>query len=131
VINYTTQTRIRDIVGAVLREPMALWNSKRICNRNTGHDDTSSGAREGSMHSSEGSGFESRQGLGIFIFTTASRPALGTNQPPIQWVPGAFYLGAKRPSREADHPPPSSAEVKKACSYTSTPTIRLQCVVLR
>jgi hypothetical protein len=29
-------------------------------------------------------GFESRQGLGIFLFTTASRSALGTIQPPIQ-----------------------------------------------
>jgi hypothetical protein len=34
-------------------------------------------------------------------------------QPPIQWVPGALSLGVKRPLREADHSPPSSAEVKK------------------
>jgi hypothetical protein len=27
--------------------------------------------------------------------------------------PGALYLRAKRPGREADHSPPSSAEVKK------------------
>jgi hypothetical protein len=31
-------------------------------------------------------GFESRQGLDIFLFTTASRPALEPIQPPIQWV---------------------------------------------
>jgi hypothetical protein len=42
-------------------------------------------------------GFESREGLGIFLFTTASRLALGTTQPPIQWVPGALSLGVKRP----------------------------------
>jgi hypothetical protein len=66
-------------------------------------------------------GFESRQGLGIFLFTTASRQALGPTQPPIQWVPGALSLGVKRPGREADHSPPSSAEVKNAWSYTSTP----------
>jgi hypothetical protein len=30
---------------------------------------------------------------------------------PIQWVPGALSLGIKRPGREADHSPPSSAEV--------------------
>jgi len=41
--------------------------------------------------------------------------------PPIQWVPGALSLGVKRSGREADHSPPSSAEVKNAWSYTSTP----------
>jgi hypothetical protein len=35
-------------------------------------------------------GFESRQGMGIFLFTTASRPALG---PAIQWVPGLIPWG--------------------------------------
>jgi hypothetical protein len=40
-------------------------------------------------------GFESRQGLGIFLFTTASRPALRPTQPPIRWVPGALSLGVK------------------------------------
>jgi hypothetical protein len=38
-------------------------------------------------------GFESRQGLGIFLFTTASRPVLGPTQHPIQWVPGFFPWG--------------------------------------
>jgi hypothetical protein len=31
------------------------------------------------------------------------------------------FLGVKRPGRGAGHPPPSSAEVKKNYSYTSTP----------
>jgi hypothetical protein len=66
-------------------------------------------------------GFESRQGLGIFLITTASRPALEPTQLPIEWVPGAPCLGVKRPGREADHSPPSSAEVKNAWHYTSTP----------
>jgi hypothetical protein len=52
-------------------------------------------------------------GLGIFLFTTASRTALGPTQPPIQWVPAALSLGVKRPGLEADHSPPSSAEVKE------------------
>jgi hypothetical protein len=68
----------------------------------------------------EDRGFESRQELGIFLFTTASRTALGPTQTPIQWVPGALSLGLKRPGREADHSPPYSAEVKNAWSYTST-----------
>jgi hypothetical protein len=42
-----------------------------------------------------------------------SGPALVPTQPPIQWVPGALPLGVKRPGREADLSPPSSAEVKE------------------
>jgi hypothetical protein len=30
------------------------------------------------------------EGLGISLFTTASRTALGPTQPPIQWVPGVL-----------------------------------------
>jgi hypothetical protein len=63
--------------------------------------------------------FESRQGLGIFLFTTASRPALGLTQPPIQWVTGTLFLRVKRPEREADHLPPSIAEVNNEWSYTN------------
>jgi len=57
--------------------------------------------------------------MGIFLFTTASRPALGPTQPPIQYVPGALSLGVKRPGREVDHLPPSNDEIKNAWSYTS------------
>jgi hypothetical protein len=53
-------------------------------------------------------------GLEIFVFITASsRTALGPTQPSIQWVAGALSLGVKRPGREADHSPPSSADVKE------------------
>jgi hypothetical protein len=69
----------------------------------------------------DGRGFEARQGLRIFLFTTASRTGLGPTQPPIQWVPGALSLGVKWPEPEADHLPPSNAEVKNAWSYNSTP----------
>jgi hypothetical protein len=57
--------------------------------------------------------FDSRQRLGIFLFTTAFRIALGPTQPPIQWVPRILSLGVKRLGCEADHSPPSSAEVKE------------------
>jgi hypothetical protein len=66
----------------------------------------------------------------MFLFTIVSRPALGPTQPPIQWVPGALSLGVKQSGREGDHSPPSSAEVKNAWSYTSTPPIRFYGVVL-
>jgi hypothetical protein len=58
----------------------------------------------------------------IFIFTTASRTALGPTQPSIQWVLGALSLGVKRPGREADRSPPSSAEVKECAElYLHSP----------
>jgi hypothetical protein len=66
-------------------------------------------------------GFDSRRGLGIFLFTAASRVALGPTQPPIQWVSGALSLGVKRPGREANHSLPSSAEIKNAWSYIPLP----------
>jgi hypothetical protein len=65
--------------------------------------------------------FEAWQGLGIFLFTTASTPALGPTQLPIQWLPGALSLGVKQSGLEADHSLPSNAEVKNAWSYISTP----------
>jgi hypothetical protein len=69
-------------------------------------------------------GFASRQWLGIFLFSTASRRALGPTQPPIQWVP-RLSPGVKRQGREADNSPPPSAKVKNAWRYASTPPIRL------
>jgi hypothetical protein len=64
------------------------------------------------------------------ILITASRPALRPTQPPNQWAPGGLSLGVMRPGRETDHSPPSSAEVKNAWSYTSTPPICLHGVVI-
>jgi hypothetical protein len=61
---------------------------------------------------------------------TASRMALKPTQPPIQWVPGALSVGVKRPGREADHSPPSGAEVKEYVELYPTPPIRLHGVVL-
>jgi hypothetical protein len=70
--------------------------------------------------------------LVIFLTTTASRPTLWFTQvSPIQWVPGALSLTVKRQGREADHSHPSSAVVKSAWSYNSTPPIRLHGVVIR
>jgi len=40
-------------------------------------------------------------------------------------IKGALSLGVKRRGGEADHSSPSSAEVKKAWSYTSTPQYAL------
>jgi hypothetical protein len=57
----------------------------------------------------------------IFLFSIASRPALGPIQPPIQWVPGAISPEVKRPGREAGHLPPSNAEVKNGGAIPPLP----------
>jgi hypothetical protein len=74
-------------------------------------------------------GFDFQKGRGLFLFATASRTDLGPIQPPIMGT-AAISPRVKRPGREADHSPPSSAEVKNAWSYTSTPPLRLLGVVL-
>jgi hypothetical protein len=58
---------------------------------------------------------------GIFLFATASMPALRITQLPIRWVLGNISLRVMRPGREADHSPPSSGKIKNVWSYTSTP----------
>jgi hypothetical protein len=56
-----------------------------------------------------------------YLFSKSSRLALRSTQPPIQLVPGALSPGVKRTGREADHSPPTSAEVEEMWIYTSTP----------
>jgi hypothetical protein len=56
-----------------------------------------------------------------FNFSISSKSVLGSTEPSVQWVPGAFFTWVKQQEREADHSPPTSAEVKKTWIYTSTP----------
>jgi len=65
------------------------------------------------------------KGVVIFLVTTASRPALGPTQPPIQLVLGALSLGVKQSGHETDHSPPYSTEFQNAWSYITIPPIRL------
>jgi hypothetical protein len=48
------------------------------------------------------SGLDCRQRQDGFLFSIASRPALGPNHPPIQWVPGGPVHGKKQPERQSD-----------------------------
>jgi hypothetical protein len=58
-----------------------------------------------SIHDTGGEGIS-------FLFATASRPALGSTQTPIQCVVRrVIYPGVNPSAREADHSPPSNVEV--------------------
>jgi hypothetical protein len=83
--------------------------------------DSAVGIATGYAFDYRGSRSSSRGRVKNFLFSTSSRPALGTTQPLIQWVPGVLSPGLKRPGREADNSPPTNAEVKKMWIYTSTP----------
>jgi hypothetical protein len=49
-----------------------------------------------------------------FSSSLCDQSALGLTQPPVQWVPGVLAPGVKvRPGRDADHSPPSSADVNE------------------
>jgi hypothetical protein len=65
--------------------------------------------------------FDSWEGKEIYLIPTASRPALGPTQLPIQMVPGTSSPGVKRPAREADHSTPSSADVTKSGAVPPLP----------
>jgi hypothetical protein len=64
-------------------------------------------------------GVEVRVPVGSRIFSTSSRVALGSTQPPLRWIQGALSPEIKRPGLEANHSPPTVAEVKQMWSYTS------------
>jgi hypothetical protein len=57
-------------------------------------------------------GFDPRQGQRIFPLASVSRPALGAHPASCTMGTGGPFPGSKaRPGRDADHLPPSSAEV--------------------
>jgi hypothetical protein len=98
-----------------------FWFRENHCDDD--NDDNSNNNRISQWYSPElragMSGVRVPAGTGIFLFTTVSRSDLGLTQLPIQWVPGALFLGVKRPGR--GHSPPSSAGLKNVWSYTTTP----------
>jgi hypothetical protein len=73
--------------------------------------------------------FNSRKGQEVFLYSTASRPALGTTHHPIKRVLGALTPWLKRQGHEADRSPPSTAEVKNGGAIPPFP-IYLNGVVL-
>jgi hypothetical protein len=67
----------------------------------------------------EGSEWQSRWGQ-EFLFLHLVQTCSGVHSTSYPMGTGALYPGVKRPGREADHSPPTSAEVKKMWIYTST-----------
>jgi hypothetical protein len=63
------------------------------------------------------------EGAKIFLFPTTSRLILGPTQPPVQCVLGALSLGIKQPGHEADHTPPSTADIKNGGANLHSPYI--------
>jgi hypothetical protein len=55
----------------------------------------------------DGTGFESRQGQLVVLFSKTSGPSEESTQCPVQWVPRVRSLDVKRSEREPDHTPPS------------------------
>lgn len=58
-------------------------------------------------------GFDSGQGKGIFLFSKTSRPAVGSTQPPTEWV------------RENSTPPPRSRGIKLTVKLDLLPRFRM------
>jgi hypothetical protein len=66
-----------------------------------------------------GYGFNSLQGQGIS--SAESKPALGTTQSPIKWLPRALSPKVKPQEREADKSSPSHPEVKNDAAISPLP----------
>jgi hypothetical protein len=71
----------------------------------------------------EESGFDSWQGRGSSLHNGHTGP--GVHPVSSHCVPGTLYPGVKRPAREADHSPPSSAEVKNGGAIPPLPHVFL------
>jgi hypothetical protein len=56
--------------------------------------------------------------LYCFCFLNLLQNTLRSTKPAALWVPGALSPGVKMARIEADHSPPSSAQVNNAWSYT-------------
>jgi hypothetical protein len=67
--------------------------------------------------------FGSRLWQDIYLYSTASRPALVPNQPPIELIKGTLSPWVQRPVRKADHSPLPSAEAKNRGAIPPLPNM--------
>jgi hypothetical protein len=64
-------------------------------------------------------GHNGRNKVTLFLVSVETWHVWSTWRISAKWVPGSLSPGVKRPGREVDHSPPTSAEVKKVWIYTS------------
>jgi hypothetical protein len=74
--------------GLLQLQPFFLFMSHEIMSR-----DRSVGIATGYGLEDQGGGSSSPGRVKHFHFSISSRPALGSTQPPIKWVPGALSRG--------------------------------------
>jgi hypothetical protein len=82
------------------------------------HQRDGAGSRDSSVGIALGYGLDYSRvrfpaGAGNFSLHHRVQNGSGVHSPPIQWAPGDLSLGVKRPGRETDYSPLSSAEVKE------------------
>jgi hypothetical protein len=65
-------------------------------------------------------GLNPSRGRKFSFFPHPPRPAPVPTQPPIQWAPGGFFPGVKRPGHKIYDLTPLSAKVKNEWIYTPT-----------
>jgi hypothetical protein len=118
---------------------MVIINNKNFsftCDVFTTHDGYVA-SRDSSVSIATGYGSDNRmigvrypEGAGNFFpFHHRVQTGSGVHPASYQMGTGVLSLGIKRPGREADHSSLSSAKVKNAWSYTSTPPMRFHGVV--
>jgi hypothetical protein len=88
-LNYRISRKLPQHINCA--SPYYHLQGKTICLYSVKSRDSSVGIALG--YGLDDRGFEFRQGLGIFFFTTISRPILWPTQSPIQWVPGTLSMG--------------------------------------
>jgi hypothetical protein len=101
-----------------LKEKKKYWNLKKEALKRS--RDSSVGIA--TSNRLDISGIESRWGARFFAHVQTGPGA----QPASCTMGTGSFLGVKQLENGADHPPPSSAKVTNAYSYTSSPTLGLR-----
>jgi hypothetical protein len=95
----------------------------RVVYNNNNNNNNNSSSSSSSSSSNNNNAVKDTCSLAIKFLNTVFRCN-------IQVVLGALSLGVKRPRREADHSPPSSAKVKECVELYLHPPVRLRGMVL-